>query len=367
MAFQLGAPRSADDAQSITIFTGGTFSLPWTLNSSDPQLFDLVLLGLSGNTETFPGIASKDLSLDMTFTSQPQVYFFRALDNTTGTTLAESSTFEVTASPSVISAPPQSQSLLAHTGIARGALIGAIVGAVAGTAFAAGLIWFFCVHRRRAAPREPVLIDDDCLSKSGSEMPVLPVYVKLSPFPVPPTKLAPLRLSPLRVAGQPTARTMSTSCHTSYERPASSHRKSSSTDTTNSVSTLQTSVARPPKLSYKPVSHQHNSSIASTRRQTLDLGPGSPLTEAAVSSMDHARTRKLPAKLRLEQRDELETALSETVYDKGVEPGKADPEPKTPKTPTRRAPLRLRTIGSADGHEPEDPTQQNLSAEMGGV
>jgi hypothetical protein len=72
---------------------------------------------------------------------------------------------------------------------------------------------------------------------------------------------------------------------------------------------------------------------------------------------------------RLEMQVELETALSETVYDKEEDP---ENEPETPmnlKTPTRRRPLRCMSeprplspeFGSTDAHELDEMIRQHES------
>ncbi|KAF7335443.1 hypothetical protein MVEN_02197500 [Mycena venus] len=463
MTLQLGAPWPTDQAQSMSIFTGGMLSLSWTLNSSDPEIFDLVLVATSGDTKSFPGIPSAGRGVSMLFTSPPQ----------TGATLAESSTFEVTAKPSIISAsatvagaPPsteasfislwptstgvlaipvstQSPSPQARTKLARGTLVGAIAGTVAGSAIiVVGLIWLFCARRRRAAPTGPVLIDDDGVSKVESEALSLPVCAQLSPFTMGPTRLAPPRLAPLRVADlrlvssqRPTSNYHNSSGYypaslasthrtpvdirhpissykpVSYQRdppsPASTHRPTLSTQLasykrdptsratspaspyrpTSSCKSVSyqrdppsrvTSPASPhrPAANYKGVSYHH---APHHRKLSYDLPPSSPLTKAALSSkdrrtsFDQRRATLLPTatQQRLEQQVELETALSETVYDNEEEADdkQADPETRA-KTPTRRRPLRLRTIGSSDGHELDEMSQQHgseyLSTETGG-
>ncbi|KAJ6543621.1 hypothetical protein DFH09DRAFT_1367941 [Mycena vulgaris] len=101
-ALELGAPMP-QDTLSMTVFTGGALALPWTLGASDPDLFDLVLVGVQSGATVFPGIRAEDSPLKLLVKNAPQNYFFRALDNTTGATLAESSAFEVTAGPTMMS------------------------------------------------------------------------------------------------------------------------------------------------------------------------------------------------------------------------------------------------------------------------
>jgi hypothetical protein len=56
----------------MTIFTGGAFMLSWNLNASDPQLFDLVLVGGSDGQKVFPGIRSEDTPLKLLFNYSAQ-------------------------------------------------------------------------------------------------------------------------------------------------------------------------------------------------------------------------------------------------------------------------------------------------------
>ncbi|KAJ6489055.1 hypothetical protein C8R45DRAFT_251334 [Mycena sanguinolenta] len=294
----------------------------------------------------------------------------------TGATPAGSDSFEVAASPRIISAGPsttapsagppsmslftdmlatQSQSAQTSTRIARGTLIGVILGAVAWTAItAAGLAWFLCVRRRRrAAPTGPVLIDDDDFVKIKSEE-SLSMYVQHSPFPVALAKPALPTLSPLRVSGLrpvsewPSPASTAASSH-------SAHRLKTSYKYGSVATSPASSYHPPPKYGqgwYECVPQRRD------RKQSYNL-PSSPLTKAAVSSQDRARSIALSVTQRLEQQDDLETAFSETVYDDGEEPDKEG----TPKTPRRLPPLRLRTIGSTDGHDCEPDDQESHPSE----
>ncbi|KAJ7703827.1 hypothetical protein B0H16DRAFT_720892 [Mycena metata] len=71
--------------------------------------------------------------------------------------------------------PTQTESARVGTRTARGTIIGAIIGSVLSTtvvvAVAVVLIWRSRVRRRRRTSDRPILIDDDALSKAGSEVP----------------------------------------------------------------------------------------------------------------------------------------------------------------------------------------------------
>ncbi|KAJ6578082.1 hypothetical protein B0H19DRAFT_575279 [Mycena capillaripes] len=71
MALELGTPWP-EDTMSMTIFTGGELSLSWNLNASDPQLFDLVLVGMSDDPVLIPGINSNDNPLTLLVNYSPQ-------------------------------------------------------------------------------------------------------------------------------------------------------------------------------------------------------------------------------------------------------------------------------------------------------
>ncbi|KAJ7146783.1 hypothetical protein C8R44DRAFT_758168 [Mycena epipterygia] len=376
-ALELGAPEP-EDTQSITVFTGGTLSLAWTLNASDPQLFDLVLVGVSGNKTVFPDIDSIESPWKLVIKNSPQNYFFQALDHTTGATLAESSTFQVTAAPTILSgsmfplsgdngapniagpgptstnAIPSTQSQVTQhsTAVSRRALIGIIVGAILCNTVLIALatfIWRYRVRRRRGNTAHPVLIDEDVLPKDESEESSPPLYTHLFPFPMPgtpPPRLAPLRASRLRPASEYKSPSPH---HSSSHRPPFSHRKLSSYDTTSPSSTHR------PASSYQPGSKR--AQMSHHRKLSHNLPPSSPLSYASpISPKDRRPTPRgslTPATARrLELQVELETALSETVYDKD--------EPETPsKIPTRRRVLRSTSeprplsseFGSAEGHD----------------
>ncbi|KAJ7765852.1 hypothetical protein DFH07DRAFT_810045 [Mycena maculata] len=275
----------------------------------------------------------------------------------------------------------QAQVTQAPTKTSRVALIGLIVGVVLGSiVVVAVLVLVWRLQRRRKGSVRPMLIEDDAVSKDGSERAsMLPVYTHLSPFPMSPGRP---RMSPLRIDGQ---RRMSERPSTSYSSRPSTHRKSSSyyptspetTERTGSpVMTQRTSTTRRPASSYQPGYRDRASKyqrVSHHRKLSYDLpSSSSPLSYQAptlpkarrasyfqdsrpTSTHDRPSSRGTPtpsAARRLELQVELETALSETVYEKD--------EPETPaKTPTRRNPLRCMSeprplsseYGSIDSHK----------------
>ncbi|KAJ7629705.1 hypothetical protein DFH06DRAFT_1225204 [Mycena polygramma] len=344
MALELGAPRP-EDTMSMTIFSGGALSLSWNVNASDPQLFDLALVGGSDSPSIFPGIRSTDSPLKLLVNSSPQNYFFRATDNTTGVTLAESGMFEVTSKPRMMhtsssmslsgndSSPSATTDVLAQSQtsatqprtnmkIGRGSFIGAIVGSIVGTAVIfAALVWWYCARRRRrAAPRDrPMLIDDDALSKVGSEAPSLPAYAYPSPFPMPTTasrptlspppaasrpRLSPLRLATLQAMSERPSRHRQSS---SDERPPSGYRKTSSYYPSNTrspgvhyaavrnpTSPVTSPTSRRPAVRYQPVRNPTSraTSPVSAPRASASYGRSSPRNPAsrATSPVSDPRT-----------------------------------------------------------------------------
>ncbi|KAJ6578081.1 hypothetical protein B0H19DRAFT_1122326, partial [Mycena capillaripes] len=263
--------------------------------------------------------------------------------------------------------------------IAPGSFIAAIVGAILGTALVVGaLIYFYCVRPRRATPTGPILIDDDALSKVESEA---PAHAYMSPFPTPPAASRP-RLSPLRVTRLQLVpeRPSSGHRHSPTQRPPPSYRKSSTYYSTSSTST------RSPTVGYQPVSQRNDKSAATSpmstrspaasyklasyqrvshhRKMSYDLPQSSPLSKPSFfderPAARRASTLPLSGVQRLESQVDLETAFSETVYDK-------EEEPEIPtKPPTRRRPLRCTSeprplsseFGSTEGHELERMIQQ---------
>ncbi|KAJ7149860.1 hypothetical protein C8R43DRAFT_1128340 [Mycena crocata] len=405
-ALNLGTPQP-QNTLSMSVFTGGALSLSWILNASDPKQFDLVLVGPSGNAAEFPAIHSDASPLHLLFSSPPQNYFFRALDNSTGTTLAESGTFEVTVAPSMLpgsmmppnameaptstGTPKQSEVAQARAQPSRKSLIGGIIGGAAAIILIllAVLVWRF---RRRASSSGPVLIDDDAYSKYGREDPSLPVYAKLSPFPMthapPDMSMSPLHVAHLRPMSSTASRNRKS---TSYypTSPASTRRPSSSYETgpktghrrqlsydipPSSPLSYQSPTSESPKhmrASYFDGGFQRPKTRTSHHRQaSYDIVPASPLSHNSPTASKRRRSSYIPSRAatapprgsitpagarRLELQVELETALSETVYEKD--------EPETPsKTPTRRRPLRCTSeprplsseFGSADGHALEE-------------
>ncbi|KAJ7035293.1 hypothetical protein C8F04DRAFT_1098779 [Mycena alexandri] len=422
MGLELSPPQPKDTL-SMTIFAGGTLSLSWIVNASDPPLFDLILVGEADGLILFPGIRSADSPLELLVNYTAQKYFFRAVENPAGETLAESSMFEVTSAPRILSVSnsddspwltttnvvaipktTESQTFGLSTRTERGTIIGAIVGGVLGAAVvvavAAVLIWRWRVRRRRRTSGRPILIDDDALSKTGREVPpLLPVYAQmLSPFRMPsespPSMLTPglARLQPVHPSsghrqslGQPS----SSGHHRSqprllklepvrppskYQSPGphspTSHPWSSKYDPTRSPVSTQHS-----RASYSPVSSKR---VSHHRKFSYDIPAPSLLSSRLPQSR---RSSHFPEERNTERRRirpagterpdqlqvDLETAASETLYEKD--------EPETPlKPPTRRHPLRTRSeprplsseFGSTEGHELGEQIQQHPSVDGSG-
>ncbi|KAJ7692162.1 hypothetical protein B0H17DRAFT_548218 [Mycena rosella] len=375
------------DTLSITIFAGGELALPWTVNVSDPALFDLVLVGVQGGATVFPGVRSTDSPLKLLVQNSPQ----------TGVTLAESSTFEVTAGPRMFpassasgtdtfSAEPTTTEALpnpvptqAPTTASRRPTTDIIIGVVVGNTvliLVAILIWWYRARRQRqrGTSAHPVPIedeDDDAVSKS--DPPLLPVHTQVSPFPIshPSARMSPLRVPHLRPASD------SYSSSSPPSRKSSSYYPTSPASTRRPASKYQSAAKQPPGMSqHAPTRTSHSrqlsyglqpASPAHRRKRSYDLQPASPHGEWAsylpnphlsphrASTMPLPRDAHAPFRThRLELQVELEAALSETMYDK-------DEPPETPsKTPTPRRPPRLRCmseplspefeVDSADAH-----------------
>ncbi|KAJ6567495.1 hypothetical protein B0H10DRAFT_1949623 [Mycena sp. CBHHK59/15] len=233
------------------------------------------------------------------------------------------------------------------------------------------LIWRYHIRRRRGPAALPMLIEED-MSPKGVEPPLLPQHGHLSPFPMSPATVAPLRIPRPRPAS--VYRQSSTSDHPTVaplriaRRPASDYRQLSTSDHPPSAHPSRTSSSFPPsghhpppqrsrtseyreKSQYQSLSHDRPPSTSYRR-------PPSTSRREHPPSAPHVRpsprgTLTPAAARRLEFQVELETALSETVYDK-------EDVPETPSKvmPPRRRPLRLMSeprpnsseYGSSDGH-----------------
>ncbi|KAJ7503299.1 hypothetical protein B0H11DRAFT_579142 [Mycena galericulata] len=389
-ALSLEAPMP-QDTLSMTIFTGGEFSLAWTLDASDPAVFDLVLIGVSEGMTVYPGIQSETSPLKLLFSDAPQNYYFRALDNTTGATLAEGATFEVTAKPTMLAAtsdagvsgsnnavwatstdtltmPTQSHVTLVSTKTPRVQLIGVIIGVILANIVVVVVlffVWRYRARRARGSSARSLLIEDDALSKDGSSEgpPLLSVAAHVSPFPIPPARP---RMSPLRVEG---LRPVSDHPASLYRQSPASQRKSSSYYPTSPASTYRPTSSYQPGYGYRtskyqPLSHHRKLSydLPSSSSPLSYQSPMSPKDRRASSYLHDRPCEYRPSprgtltpayKRHLELQVELETAVSETVYEKNA-------EPEMPaKVPTRRHPLRCTSeprplsseYGSADSHE----------------
>ncbi|KAJ7149931.1 hypothetical protein C8R46DRAFT_1198503 [Mycena filopes] len=359
-ALKLGAPKPKDTL-STTIFTGGALSLSWIANASDPPLFDLTLVGELDDMMLFPGVRSEDTPWELHVTYRAQNYFFRAVDHSTGRPLAESGVFQITSVPQIdmsngspttgVVAIPQmtmSETMAmatvhprSHRRILIGAIVGGVLGAVILVAAVAVFVWRWRI-RKRAAGR-PMIIDDDARSKAESEITsFLPVHARvLSPFRIQPapatmpplglTRLEPANVFELQVTllGSP-----------SFQDAAAAPEIATSPPTVQAAK--HTRVSHHRKLSYDIPAQTPRSSKPSHNRHS--------------SYFPHER-RVVPTPRLQEMQVELETAVSETLYDNEKQEEESEMPLKPP--PTRRRPLRTRSeprplsseFGSTDGHD----------------
>ncbi|KAJ7266583.1 hypothetical protein C8J57DRAFT_375673 [Mycena rebaudengoi] len=317
-------------------------------------------------------------------------YFFRALDSTTSAVLAESGEFLVTATPTLPLASITSASSVTNTAdliddetsgptatgpsdqsrsknqilVPQTTFIATIVGiTVVGMLAIAILAWRCCVWRRRARDGRPgaMLIEEghSPTSKIGHESP-LPPHQQLSPFPMSPV-LAPLRgfsfeqRHPLEGHSD---RTVSSDHPSSRDRPSSqytpsshhrAYRKMSEDSDRHDRATPRSRAPSQYTRAAQQRAHRKLSEDESYRRAARDYPPPSvhltPLRAPARGVLSPS------ARHRFELQLEVETALSETVYDKGEERAET---PSKLVSPARRRPLRCmsepRRNSSESGH-----------------
>lgn len=246
------------------------------------------------------------------FSGTPRCGGIDILRASTGKTLAESGTFEVTAGPTISSASgslspstattssgalaTKSPTVQSSTTAPRRPITGIVVGVVAGNVVIlalAALLWWHRVRRRRqrAASARPVLLDDDAFSRDGSEAPpMLQLRTQLpSPYPMSPAGYPHPAASPTSHESSsyyPTTpltsyQSTGTRLHTSQD----SHKLSNDAQPTTSLDSQGTSYFPEPRrsltlamtrLQHEPQSHH--------RKVSYDLRPTSPKAETRRSS-----------------------------------------------------------------------------------
>ncbi|KAJ7183653.1 hypothetical protein C8R46DRAFT_1027336 [Mycena filopes] len=333
----------------------------------------------------FPGIRSEDTPWELPVNYKAQNYFFRAVDHSSN----GSPTTGVVAIPQMTMSETMAMAAVrprSHRRILIGAIVGGVLGAVILVAAVAVFVWRWRI-RKRAAGR-PMIIDDDARSKAESELTsFLPVHARvLSPFRIQP---APATMPPLGLTRLEPVRPTSSHLPMSSKSPSSGHRHSKTPQqlprlqpvrppSRQRASTRPDSPSSRPRASrydptspastYSPASSSKHTRVSHHRKLSYDIPAQTPRsskpsqTRHSTSYFPHERYGErrvtvVPAPRVQEMQVELETAVSETLYDNEKQEEESEMPLKPP--PTRRRPLRTRSeprplsseFGSTDGHD----------------